>query len=92
VQRVLRRGRTGEVTITEDEYRRDQERRKKLNSVELKKYQDEHDKLLELCKHLEDIFGVRVFGMKVTAAQILQLATFYGTGATLIIQNSGKLG
>ena len=61
---------------------------KMLSGEELEKYSLEHLKLLELCKHLEDIFGIRVLGMKVTAAQILQLATFYGTGATLIIQNS----
>ena len=60
----------------------------RLTGAALMKYEDEHDKLLELCKHLEDIFGIRVMGLKVTASQILQIATFYGTGATLIIQNS----
>mmetsp|Transcript_8130 Transcript_8130/g.16412 ORF Transcript_8130/g.16412 Transcript_8130/m.16412 type:complete len:455 (+) Transcript_8130:159-1523(+) len=90
--RMLRRRNKGENEQGSDvkEGGEDEESwEKQLDGEALEKYTDEHDKLLELCKHLEDIFGVRVFGLKITASQILQLATFYGTGATLIIQNSG---
>lgn len=60
-------------------------------SPEFGEYKDAHLLLMELCKHFEDIFGIRIFGLKITAAQLLQIATFYGTGATLILQNSGKV-
>jgi hypothetical protein len=50
-------------------------------------YKREHTKLLELCKHFEDIFGVRILGMKVTNSHILQILTFYSTGTTIILQN-----
>ena len=61
------------------------------STPEFTAYKSSHLLLMELCKHFEDIFGVRIFGLKITAAQLLQIATFYGTGATLILQNSGKV-
>jgi len=62
-----------------------------IKTEEFARYRQAHLDIMELCKHFEDIFGIRLFGLKISAAQIVQIATFYGTGATLILQNNGKM-
>jgi hypothetical protein len=53
-------------------------------------YEAAHEKLMGSCKHLEETFGVRVLGLKITSAMMMEMMGMYATVLTLIVGNMEK--
>ena len=51
------------------------------------RYIEEFDKVLDMFKHFEELFGMRVLGMKATMGRVLETLSLYVTGVALLLQN-----
>jgi hypothetical protein len=57
----------------------------KGEGTRLHKYSTAHHRLVELCKDHEDIFGLRVFGHKISLQIMIQMFAVYYTVVTLVL-------
>jgi hypothetical protein len=50
------------------------------------RYSYEHGRIMQLCDYYQEIFGLRIFGQKITVTRMLQMATMYFSIVTIISQ------
>jgi hypothetical protein len=62
-----------------------------INSTIHPDYDSEHHKLMDLCKHMEDIFALRIFGLAITSARISEIFAFYATVMSVIVQKASEI-